>query len=93
LENEKVNKDFVADKCIFDYYIYADVLGMDREVVSVLRKLALRNSNYDYIFYIRPEFPIEDDGIRSTNPEFQANIQNFYEVFLQENNVKYHLIT
>lgn len=93
LENEKINTIFVADKCIFDYFVYADVLGMDIEVVSVVQKIALRNGRYDHIFYIRPEFPIEDDGIRSTNPIFQKWIQDRYERFLDEGGFKYTVLT
>lgn len=93
LENEKINTSFVADKCIFDYFVYADVLGMDSEVVSVVQKIALRNGNYDYIFYIRPEFPIKDDGIRSINPDFQKWVQDRYERFLKEGGFKYIILT
>lgn len=34
---------------------------MDEDVVSIAEKIAVRNGNYDVIFYIKPEFPIEDD--------------------------------
>ncbi|MFZ5342004.1 MAG: AAA family ATPase [Patescibacteria group bacterium] len=66
---------------------------MDSQVVDVVRKIAMKTFNYDYIFYIRPEFPIEDDGIRSTNPDFQKAIQDYYEKFLIDNNIKYTLLT
>jgi len=92
-ENEKINLDFVADKCIFDYYVYAKVLGMDKDVVEMAKKIALKTYNYDYIFYINPEFPIEDDWIRSTNVEFQKWIDEFYEKFLVENNIKFTKIS
>lgn len=92
-ENEKINNDFVADKCIFDYYVYADVLWMDKDVVEMAKKIALKTYNYDYIFYINPEFPIEDDWIRSTNIEFQKWIDTFYEKFLIDNNIPFKKIT
>jgi nicotinamide riboside kinase len=44
---------------------------MDAEVVGTAKKIALRTAKYDHIFYINPEFPIVDDGVRSTNVEFQ----------------------
>lgn len=92
-ENERIHTDFVADKCIFDYYVYADVLWMDQDIVETAKKIALKTHNYDYIFYINPEFPIEDDGIRSTNIEFQRWIDLFYENFLIENNIKFKKLT
>jgi GTPase SAR1 family protein len=36
-------------------------------------------SQYDYIFYIRPEFEIVPDGVRSVNREFQSEIADTFE--------------
>ena len=33
---------------------------------------------YDYIFYIAPEFPIEDDGVRSASQEWQNEIVRLF---------------
>ncbi len=92
-ENEKLNKNFVADKCIFDYYIYASYLWMDSNIVETAKKIALNTYNYDYIFYINPEFPIVDDWVISTNINFQKWIDNLYEKFLIENNIKFNKIS
>lgn len=92
-ENEFIHKDFVADKCIFDYHIYAKALDMDEHVVLITKKLALKSHNYDIIFYIKPEFALVDDGLRSLNPEFQSAVHNVYEDFLSENNINYHILS
>jgi len=89
LEQEKVNARFVADKCIFDYYVYADALDMDPELVIVAKKAALNTYNYDHVFYIAPEFPIVDDGLRSLNIDFQSGVDKVYLSFLQNHEIPY----
>lgn len=34
---------------------------------------------YDYVFYIAPEFPIEDDGVRSASQEWQSEIVQLFD--------------
>jgi nicotinamide riboside kinase len=82
LEQEKMHQDFVADKCIFDYYVYAKALEMDENLTETIRKVALKTQKYDHIFFIAPEFPIEDDGLRSTNIAFQTAVHEVYKEFL-----------
>ena len=93
LEQEKTHSDFIGDKCIFDYYVYAEALNMDKEMTSVIKKIALKTHNYDHVFFIKPEFPIVDDGLRSTNIEFQNAVHQVYENFLKENNIQYTYLT
>lgn len=93
LENEKNTPRFVGDKCIFDYYVYAKALWMDEDVVSIAEKIATRNGNYDAIFYIKPEFPIEDDWLRSTNIDFQNAVDDTYSRFLKRKNIKFFSLT
>jgi len=93
VEQEKNHTTFVADKCIFDYHVYAKALSMDIDVIEITRKIAIKTHKYDYIFYIKPEFSIVDDGLRSTNIEFQNSVQNTYETFMKENNIQYIYIT
>lgn len=93
LENERNTKEFVGDKCIFDYFVYAKALNMDEDVVKVAEKIAIRNWEYDAIFYIKPEFPIEDDWLRSTNIEFQNSVDSTYSNFLKRRNIKFFSLT
>lgn len=93
LEQEKIHKAFIWDKCIFDYYVYAEALNMDSEMTNVIKKIALQTHNYDHIFFIKPEFPIVDDGLRSTNIEFQNAVHTVYENFLQEHKISYTCLT
>ena len=93
LEQEKVYAQFIGDKCIFDYYIYAEALGMDKEMTSVIKKLTLQTAKYDHVFFIKPEFPIEDDGLRSTNIEFQSAVHTVYEQFLKDHEIPHTHLT
>lgn len=93
LEQEKINTNFVADKCIFDYYVYAHALDMDSALIEVAKKVALNTHNYDHIFYIAPEFPIVDDGLRSLNVDFQSGVDKVYLSFLQNHNIPYVQLT
>ncbi len=93
LEQEKIHKEFIGDKCIFDYYVYAKALDMDSELTNVIKKIALQTHAYDHVFFIKPEFPIVDDGLRSTNQEFQDAVHHVYQNFLQEHNIPHTHIT
>lgn len=42
---------------------------------------------YDYIFYIAPEFPIEDDGVRSASKQWQNEIVTLFEAVIDTYNV------
>ena len=39
---------------------------------------------YDYIFYIPPEFNIVDDGVRSIDPSFRDEIVELFEGYITE---------
>lgn len=52
-----------------------------------------KNTNYDFVFYLPIEFPIEDDGIRSTDPEFQRKIDERYKNVLNEWDIKHEVIS
>ena len=93
LEQEKTHTDFIGDKCIFDYYVYAEALKMDSEMTSVIKKIALKTHDYDHIFFIKPEFPIVDDGLRSLNIDFQNAVNDVYENFLKEHQIVYTHLT
>lgn len=93
LEQEKIYDKFIADKCVFDYHVYAKALSMDINIINVTKMVAIDTYKYDHIFYIKPEFPIEDDWLRSTNIEFQSAVDSVYESFLLENAMSFHYLT
>jgi nicotinamide riboside kinase len=93
LEQEKIHTAFIGDKCIFDYYVYAKALGMDDHMTHAIKKVALTTYDYDHIFFIKPEFPIVDDGLRSTNVAFQSIVHTTYEDFLKEEGIPFSYVT
>jgi len=41
-------------------------------------------TEYDHLFYIRPEFDIVDDGVRSTDLQFRDEIVDIFEGLISE---------
>ena len=94
LELEKnMGDSWVADKCLIDYSVYADVLLPDDRAKTLLAEMISRNADYDYIFYLPIEFPIKADGIRSTDPVFQKNIADRYLTVLNNWGNKFHIVS
>lgn len=94
LAYEKNHSRFIADKCIFDYYVYARALDMDISLQETIRSVALRTHAYDHVFYIKPEFPLPHDGeLRSTNQAFQDMVDTSYQEFLHKESVDFSFIT
>lgn len=91
LESQQV-KGFIADKCIWDYYVYGTVI-LGNKYERIIRELSHpKLKRYDLVFYIRPEFNIEADG-RSTDPTFQKLIDSEYLNLLKKNNVNFHILS
>jgi len=84
---------WIADKVLFDYAVYGDIILKDEEVKSVVNRLVERNANYDLIFYLPIEFSLEADGVRSADPEFQKKIDEYYRVYLQKQRIGFFELT
>jgi nicotinamide riboside kinase len=48
---------------------------------------------YDYIFFIKPEFEIQDDGFRSTSKEFQTEMTEIFEKILADYQIKHTILS
>lgn len=48
---------------------------------------------YDCIFFIRPEFEIQDDGFRSTSKEFQTEMTEIFEGILKDYNIPHTILS
>lgn len=94
LEYEKnLGENWIADKCLIDYSVYADVIFTDTRVTSLLSEMVSKNICYDLVFYLPIEFPIEDDGVRSLDPIFQKNVDDRYKRVLSQWNIPYISLT
>ena len=84
---------WIADKSLFDYLVYGDLVIKDKDIKNVIRKIVRNNANYDFIFYLPIEFPMEEDGIRSVDPKFREEIDRLFRKCLDEFGVKYIELT
>lgn len=86
------NKSFICDRCILDGYVYTKYLYDNHKVNKNILELAQLSlikliDKYDYIFYIEPEFELEDDGVRSNNIEFRNKIVDIFETTIKLFNI------
>lgn len=92
VENLKY-KNVITDRCILDCYAYSMYAfkhnRISKEDLDKLHKIYADNvDKYDVIFYIRPEFDMVADGIRSTDVNFRNEVlKNFDHLVRRQNNV------
>ena len=91
-----LHDNLLTDRTAIDCYLYTQFLylnnpssGITLAFVEKQRQDMLKMIAYfDFLVYIRPEFTIEDDGVRSVNPVFVDNMVKAFEHFVypQETN-------
>lgn len=89
---------FVTDRCILDGVVYTEWLynnlKVDEWVYNYSKNLfKYLIGQYDIIFYLKPEFDLVDDGVRSSSIEFQKEIYNIFEKYITEYNINVISIT
>lgn len=82
-------ESWVADKCLFDYLVYGELILKDEKTKEVIKDIIRRYACYDFVFYLPIEFPMELDGIRSPDLEFQKRVDLLYRQILEKFGVKY----
>lgn len=80
-------KNCVTDRCILDVAVYTDYLFKHNKVSRETKQradvcLSLNIDKYDKIFYLEPEFEIEDDKVRSINKEFRDEIVEIFHNYI-----------
>ena len=97
LEMEMIaGSNYVADKCFIDLLAYAMYIFKDNgEFLKVLKDITKKAvKNYNLVIYLPSgEFPIEDDGVRSTDPKFQMDIDKQIIEILKEFDLEFIKIT
>ncbi|HWY35155.1 MAG TPA: ATP-binding protein, partial [Nitrosopumilaceae archaeon] len=71
---EEMLGPWIADRSLIDLLAYCVVLFPEDKSLFSIARGKLKEAKYDLIFYIPPEFTIEDDGVRSTDPHFRDKI-------------------
>tara|TARA_B100001093_G_scaffold104826_1_gene97081 strand:- start:1009 stop:1542 length:534 start_codon:yes stop_codon:yes gene_type:complete len=81
--------DIVMDRCSLDGIVYTRYLFERGQISEWVMDFAERIfqmtiQEYDYIFYLSPEFDIADDGVRSTDRDFRNQIVKLFERYILE---------
>ena len=97
LEMELIAQNYyIADKCFIDLLAYVMYIFRERrDLIDTLKDISRRAaSKYDLVIYLPAgEFPIEDDGVRSTDPEFQKGVDKLILEILNDFGISYVKIT
>ena len=91
--------EFVSDRGLTDVMAYTLYLvnkgkcqtGLLESQLNELKNFKVRNSDIAY-FYFPIEFELEDDGVRSIDPEFQRDIDKNLKTILKEAGINYFLV-
>lgn len=74
----------IADRSPYDTFLYSNYFKLDHPALESLRKAAFKwLQSYKKIFWVRPDVPIQDDGIRSTIPIFQKQMDLLFDQFFE----------
>jgi len=85
LENY-IPKNVILDRCALDGLVYTTYLYERKQVSKETLQIAeaiFENLKYDIIFYIKPEFDIVKDGVRSTELEFRDRIVELFDEYIE----------
>lgn len=82
----------IMDRCVVDGVVYTHWLYEQGNLEKWVFDYAVNVFNrykdrYDYIFYLKPEFEIVDDGVRSTNTQFRDEIVTLFEHYIDQVNI------
>ena len=80
--------ELITDRCAIDAFAYAiwDYLkgnysfSEHKEHESIFLSCI---SSYDKVFYLKPEFQLQEDGVRSTDSVYQTEIHNLFVRFFE----------
>lgn len=78
--------NLLAERSIVDLHIYILWLYLNGVVIEDTMKTIFDIAhtyyvNYDIIFFLKPEFSIEQDGIRSIDKKYQDEINSLFEKY------------
>lgn len=84
-----LKENVVLDRCILDCYaysLYSYQKGMiSKDTLDKVTKIYNETVNqYDVILYLRPEFEMIEDGVRSLNKEFRDEVLKNFESLIKD---------
>ena len=90
--NMFMHDNSVSDRTVLDGLVYSTWLNRNGKVsnktLDMVNKVYDRmEKEYDIIFYIRPEFEVEDDGVRSIDKRFHQEIVDLFEEVIKRKQI------
>jgi nicotinamide riboside kinase len=81
-------QNVIMDRCVLDGVVYTDWLHWEGKVQTWVWEYAKNVfdhyvNRYDVIFYLKPEFDIVDDGVRSVDISFRDEIVQRFERYIK----------
>jgi len=92
-----VKPNFISDRCILDALVYTAWMHEEGKVDDWVLEFAKQScrvilKEYSHIFYLRPEFDLVDDGVRSSNIQFRDKITDLFEEYITNYNIESKVI-
>lgn len=93
IENLKKGDNLILDRCSLDGVVYTHYLYLhgrvSKDTFDYARQVFAETClKYDKIFYLKPEFDIVDDGVRSNSVQFRDEIASIFERYIAEFNLR-----
>lgn len=98
IENLKKGNNLVLDRCSLDGVVYTHYLYLhgkvSKDTFDYARQVFFGTClMYDKIFYLKPEFDIVEDGVRSNSVQFRDEIASIFEGYISDFNLrKYNVV-
>lgn len=98
IENLKKGNNLVLDRCSLDGVVYTHYLYLhgkvSKDTFDYARQVFFGTClMYDKIFYLKPEFDIVEDGVRSNSVQFRDEIASIFEGYIADFNLrKYNVV-
>lgn len=88
----------IFDRCSLDGLVYTQYLYNKGQVSKETLDEATRVfeetiTQWDAIFYIKPEFDIADDGVRSVDVDFRNSIAALFDFFIEKYKLQVIMLT
>lgn len=84
-----LNRSTIFDRCALDGMCYTEYLynhnQINQQTYEECKKIY--NDNiilYDYIIYLKPEFELINDGVRSLNLDFRNEVSQIFERYIKD---------
>lgn len=82
LEAQAKHEVVISDRSVYDSFVYAryfDLLNGNEMICTDTIALHGLIHGYDKVFFIRPDIPLETDGTRATNLDFQKGVDQIFQ--------------